>query len=83
MSNISSNSLFHFTSKRDYLINILKNEFIPRYVLEEIPLSKHLKRPKIESAIPMVCFCPNASFVVGIISIDFFPIKKWHKYLLI
>ena len=57
MSNISSNSLFHFTPKKEYLISILKQTFVPRYKFEEIKLSYKLKRPGFESAIPMVCFC--------------------------
>ncbi|NAY92963.1 hypothetical protein GTQ34_13650 [Muricauda sp. JGD-17] len=57
MSNISSNSLFHFTPKREYLLNILRQTFVPRYCFEEIQLSDQLKREKFESAIPMVCFC--------------------------
>lgn len=57
MSNISSNSLFHFTPKKEYLTSILNQAFIPRYCFEEIKLSDKLERQGIESAIPMVCFC--------------------------
>jgi hypothetical protein len=57
MSNISSNSLFHFTKKREHLINILNNTFIPRYSYEEIKLSNNSEKANFESAIPMVCFC--------------------------
>ncbi len=56
---ISSESLFHFTSKFEYLESILKGAFYPRYSLEYIPSinreTKELK--KINKAIPMVCFC--------------------------
>lgn len=57
MSNISSNSLFHFTSKAEYLIGILEHTFIPRYCYEEITLSDRLERLQVVGAIPMVCFC--------------------------
>ena len=57
MSNISSNSLFHFTPKKEYLLSILKQTFVPRYCFEEIKLSDKLRRPGFASAIPMVCFC--------------------------
>jgi hypothetical protein len=57
MSNISSNSLFHFTKKREHLINILTKTFIPRYSFEEVKLSNVLKKANFENAIPMVCFC--------------------------
>jgi len=57
MSNLSSNSLFHFTSKAEYLIGILKNDFIPRYCYEETTLNKDLNRGKLLGALPMVCFC--------------------------
>lgn len=57
MSNISSNSLFHFTPKKEYLISIIQQTFVPRYCFEEIKLSDELERPGFESAIPMVCFC--------------------------
>lgn len=63
---ISADSLFHFTNSFDKLISILKNEFAPRYSLEDF---KHFtKFPNIvrvdkieekeyEKAVPMVCFC--------------------------
>lgn len=57
MSNISSNSIFHFTPKKEYLISILQQTFVPRYCYEEIKLSDELERAGFESAIPMVCFC--------------------------
>lgn len=57
MSNISSNSLFHFTPKLEYLLSILKNGFQPRYCFENLSLndSKFIRGHNI--GIPMVCFC--------------------------
>ena len=50
---ISANTLFHFTSRYDTLINILKSRFFPRLCLE-----KGLWYPGDKKwAIPMVCFC--------------------------
>jgi len=57
MSNISSNSLFHFTSNLNSLTGILENNFVPRYCLEETLLNENLDRSRIVGAIPMVCFC--------------------------
>jgi hypothetical protein len=54
MTTISSSSLFHFTRKSDYLIQILQNEFRPRYYPEKIVL---VSGRSIVKAIPMVCFC--------------------------
>ena len=56
MSNISSDSLFHFTPKQDFLVGILENGFIPRYCFEETRLSSEIKTGLL-SAFPMVCFC--------------------------
>lgn len=56
---ISSDTLFHFTSKFDYLASILKGAFYPRYSMELIP-SKNRETgivKKINKAVPMVCFC--------------------------
>lgn len=51
--NISANTLFHFTSKYDTLIEILQSSFFPRLCLE-----KGLWYPGDKKwAIPMVCFC--------------------------
>lgn len=53
MMAISANTLFHFTSRYDTLINILKSRFFPRLCLE-----KGLWYPGDKKwAIPMVCFC--------------------------
>ena len=50
---ISANTLFHFTSRYDTLINILKSKFFPRLCLE-----RGLWHPRGKKwAIPMVCFC--------------------------
>jgi hypothetical protein len=54
MPNISSDTLFHFTPKPDYLFQILQHEFKPRYYPEVIRINGH--KP-ITKAIPMVCFC--------------------------
>jgi Protein of unknown function (DUF2743). len=56
--NISANSLFHFTPKRENLLSILKNGFYPRYCIENVRLSFEDKFQQFaEIAIPMVCFC--------------------------
>jgi hypothetical protein len=57
MSNISSNALFHFTSKAEYLIGILTDNFMPRYCFEEVLLTEDNEGKKLCCAIPMVCFC--------------------------
>lgn len=50
---ISANTLFHFTSEYEALINILRSRFYPRLCLE-----KGLWYPGDKKwAIPMVCFC--------------------------
>jgi hypothetical protein len=54
MPRLSSNTLFHFTSKKEYLINILQNNFMPRYVKEYYPFEAEGLN---EIGIPMVCFC--------------------------
>ena len=36
MATIKSNSLFHFTPKEEYLLDILENGFWPRYCSEDI-----------------------------------------------
>jgi len=53
---VSANTLFHFTKKKDFLKEILKNNFYPKYSLED--LSNAIPDGSIYSArIPMVCFC--------------------------
>jgi hypothetical protein len=53
-SNISANTLFHFTSSLESLKSILKNGLFVRYSLENYT---GLFSEKTEIAIPMVCFC--------------------------
>ena len=53
---MSSNSLFHFTSKKEFLINILTHNFRPRFCLEDLTNFTFGGEP-LELAIPMVCFC--------------------------
>lgn len=54
MKNLSSETLFHFVSKKEYLFDILVNNFRPRYVEESITFeSDDLNRV----GIPMLCFC--------------------------
>lgn len=55
MSNPRSNSLFHFTKNKEFLFDILKNGFWPRYCLENIPWSNGGEKEFL--AFPMVCFC--------------------------
>lgn len=56
---ISSNTLFHFVNKREYLIDILQNNFRARYCLEKLDcIFPEEKRTNYWSiAIPMTCFC--------------------------
>lgn len=49
---LSSNSLFHFTSKIDNIKDILQNGFWPKYCRES-----NWKKDYIDFAVPMVCFC--------------------------
>lgn len=52
--NISSNTLFHFTNKKNYLLSILKNGLYVRYSLENY---QNLINNKAEIVFPMTCFC--------------------------
>lgn len=52
--NISSNTLFHFTPEKKYLISILKNGLFVRYSLENY---QNLINNKAEIVFPMTCFC--------------------------
>jgi hypothetical protein len=52
MGNISTDTVFHFTSKAN-LFGILKDNFYPKYRLETV----HLFSTSEEIAIPMVSFC--------------------------
>jgi len=49
--NLSSDSLFHFVSKMDYLLDIIKKGFVARYCYENLPFLN------IPLGIPMKCFC--------------------------
>lgn len=53
-TNISSNTLFHFTSQKKYLISILENGLFVRYSLENY---QNLINNKAEIVFPMTCFC--------------------------
>lgn len=56
---LSSNTLFHFASKLEYLITILENNFAPRYYLEDLTMLGFTEKDQImmNVAIPMTCFC--------------------------
>jgi hypothetical protein len=58
---VSSNTLFHITPKLEYLLNILENNFRPRYCTEDISNLRNEtdQTLKMESQItfPMTCFC--------------------------
>lgn len=51
MSRLSANTLFHFTSTKDNLLNIIKNGFHPRYCVEEASIL-----PSEKWLVPMTCF---------------------------
>ena len=53
-TNISSNTLFHFTTEKKYLTSILKNGLFVRYSLENY---QNLINNKAEIVFPMTCFC--------------------------
>src|SRR5437660_733066 len=55
---LSANSLFHFTNSLDSLLNILKEEFRPRFCLENFSgVFPSRRGASVEWAVPMVCFC--------------------------
>ena len=54
MSRLSSETLFHYVRKKEYLISILKNNFRPRYVIEKFTVESG---ELIKAALPMLCFC--------------------------
>lgn len=58
-ANISANTLFHFTSTKQNLINILQNGIYARYSLEnyESLIDDNLIGSGAEIAFPMACFC--------------------------
>jgi len=49
--NLSSASLFHFTSQLDYLVSIIEYGFQARYCIEKLP------KTRLAYLSPMVCFC--------------------------
>lgn len=59
MSSLSSSTLFHFTRRLENLLGILRDEFRPRYCLEDFSgVFGHLSpNTDLGVAIPMVCFC--------------------------
>ena len=57
MSNISSNCLFHFTPELEYLTNIFKQGFQPRYCYENLKLNDTRSIRGYNFGIPMTCFC--------------------------
>jgi hypothetical protein len=54
-NNVSANTLFHFTKKKESLINILGNFFWPHYSEEAI--GKRNDGELIKWYVPMICFC--------------------------
>ena len=59
-SNVSANTLFHFTNNLENIINILVKDFSPRYCMEnmEFIYKKGIQQlAATQIAIPMVCFC--------------------------
>jgi hypothetical protein len=54
--NISTNSVFHFTRSLDNVESILRNDFYPKFCIEDI-VGTITGIPGVEKAIPMVCFC--------------------------
>ena len=59
MSPLSSSTLFHFTNRREHLLNILEDEFSPHYSFEDFAgvLGPGADQRNAAVAIPMVCFC--------------------------
>ncbi|MDR2425178.1 MAG: hypothetical protein LBD59_10730 [Prevotellaceae bacterium] len=51
---LSANTLFNFTKKREYLLLNLEKNFRPRLVLEEY---KPILGKEYKAAVPMTCFC--------------------------
>lgn len=57
---LSSNTLFHFTSSPENLIDIIEKGLSPRYCLENFSmfdLGVNDDKKELELAVPMVCFC--------------------------
>jgi hypothetical protein len=59
MTQVSADTLFHFTPTINKLMNILEKRFLPHYSLEDFSLipSQVPNAPPFKLAIPMVCFC--------------------------
>ena len=62
-SKISADCLFHFTRRKESLISILRNHFMPFYCMEKLSYLdlKDSDKEYFEMAFPLVCFCdiPN------------------------
>ena len=57
---LSSDTLFHFTSKREYLVNIIENGFSPRYCTEDFSAFSSVfgsDTKYFDFGVPMLCFC--------------------------
>nr|WP_315231076.1 abortive infection system antitoxin AbiGi family protein [uncultured Flavobacterium sp.] len=58
MSNISSNTIFHFSNSAENIFGILKNGFLPKFCLEEFGSDAfNPGKSTPDEAIPMTCFC--------------------------
>jgi len=68
--NLSSEALFHFVTNREYLVDILKNGFQPRYSLELLPIPEK----NIPVGILMKCFC---DIPLGLIKKHLFSYGKY------
>lgn len=66
---LSADTLFHFTGKKEYLLNILANGFYPRACMENLEFAYEEKYRNsfapTEVAIPMVCFCDTPLSQIG------------------
>lgn len=82
--NVSANSLFHITPKLEFLINILKNGFHPRYCIEEIGFFTPFTKDNEMVGQPMICFCDIPLGAIGehVNKYGFYGIgmkKEWGK----
>ena len=57
MSNLSPDTLFHFTGSLNNLLSILNHTFYPRYCYDKFDLIDNDQQHFLEDALPMVCFC--------------------------
>lgn len=54
----SADFFFHFTKKREHLVNIMNNYFMPFYCMESLEHLNSKELPMVEGqAYPVVCFC--------------------------